>query len=100
MSYFIVFGTDAPGRNGLRAELRPVHRAWLREHPGHDVRVVHGGPTLDEGGAMNGTLLVVEADGIAQVRSFLAEDPYSRGGLFAQLEIRAWNWSLRTEGVL
>jgi uncharacterized protein len=99
MTHFIVLGTDAPGRSGLRAELRPAHRAWLREHPGHAVRVVHGGPTLDEDGAMNGTLLVVEAGDIAQVRRFLAEDPYSRGGLFAQAEIRAWNWSLRTEGM-
>ena len=96
MTHFVVLGTDAAGQAALRAELRPVHRAWLREHPGHAVRVVHGGPTLDEAGAMNGTLLVVEAEGIAQVRRFLAEDPYTRGGLFAQLEIRAWNWSLRT----
>jgi uncharacterized protein len=99
MTHFVVFGTDAAGRQALRSELRPAHRAWLRDHPGHAVRVVHGGPVLGEDGAMNGTLLVVEAGDIEAVRRFMAEDPYARGGLFAKLEIRAWNWSLRTEGV-
>lgn len=96
MAHFVVFGSDAPGKHALRAGLRPAHRAWLREHPGHAVTVVHGGPTLDEGGAMNGTLLVVEAQDIAQVREFLREDPYMRGGLFASVELREWNWSLRS----
>ena len=95
MKHFVVFGTDGPGRAALRTELRPAHRAWLREHPGHAVAVVHGGPTLDEEGQMNGTLLVVEAADLAAVRRFVAEDPYTRGGLFAAVEVRAWGWSLR-----
>jgi uncharacterized protein YciI len=94
--HFIVLGTDAPGMQALRIELRPRHRAWLREHPGHALTVVHGGPTLDEEGAMNGTLLVVEAPGKADVERFVAEDPYVRGGVFARVEIRAWNWTLRS----
>ena len=94
--HFLVLGTDAPGTSALRQELRPAHRAWLREHPGHAVRVVHGGPTLDAEGGMNGTLLVVEAGTRQEVERFLDADPYVRGGLFARVEIRAWQWSLRS----
>lgn len=94
--HFLVLGTDLPGRSELRARLRPSHREWLREHPGHTITVVHGGPTLDGQGAMNGTLLIVAAAHEAQVRAFLAADPYTRNGLFAEVTVREWMWSLRT----
>ena len=61
MRHFLVLGTDAPGSAALRERLRPIHRAWLRNHPGHAVTVLHGGPTLDGEGKMNGTLLIVSA---------------------------------------
>lgn len=94
--HFVVLGTDAPGTQSLRQELRPAHRVWLREHPGHAVKVVHGGPTLADDGVMNGTLLVVEAKARQDVERFVAADPYARGGLFARVEIRTWQWSLRS----
>lgn len=96
--HFLVLGTDAPGQGELRQRLRPAHRAWLREHPGHDVAVIHGGPTLDAGGGMNGTLLIVAAPSEAAVHSFVQGDPYVRGGLFETLLVRRWTWSLRGEG--
>lgn len=43
---------------------------------------------------MNGTLLVIQADSIDAVRAFVADDPYSRAGLFATVEIRPWRWGL------
>lgn len=89
-----MLGTDHEGAAALREQLRPAHRQWLREHPGHAVQVLHGGPTLDAEGRMNGTLLVVRADSEAAVRRFLAADPYGQGGLFASLEVRRWQWSL------
>ena len=92
--YFAVFGTDAPGTGALRQELRPKHREWLREHPGHAVSVLHGGPTFDAAGAMNGTLLIVEAPDREAVEAFLAADPYVRQGLFHNLQVRRWAWSL------
>lgn len=94
--HFLVFGTDAPGRAEVRERLRPAHRAWLREHPGHAVSVLHGGPTLNGEGRMNGTLLIVSAERESQVRDFLEADPYVQNGLFADVVVREWMWSLRT----
>ena len=94
MSYYLVLGTDRAHAAALREQLRPAHRQWLREHPGHAVQVLLGGPTLDAAGRMNGTLLVVQADSEAEVRRFLAADPYGQGDLFERVEVRRWQWSL------
>jgi uncharacterized protein len=92
---FVVFGTDRAGSAAVREEARPRHRLHLRAPGQHPVRVVLGGPTLEPaGGAMNGTLLVVEAETLEQVRAFVADDPYVRAGLFQALEIRPWSCGL------
>jgi hypothetical protein len=94
-AFFAVLATDRPDSAALRAEVRETHRRYLRAPGGHRVVVRLGGPTLEEAtGDMNGTLLVIEAESIEAVRAFVADDPYSRAGLFAAVEIRPWRWSL------
>ena len=91
--YFVIFGTDKPGVLAIREETRPKHRVHLRETK-RKVKVHHGGPTLgDDGKSMNGTLLVVEADNLEEVRGFVADDPYSKAGIFEKIEIRPWAWT-------
>jgi uncharacterized protein YciI len=92
--YFAVIGRDKPGMADLRLRLRPAHRERLRDPGGHPVTVRLGGPLLDGGGAMDGTLLVVEAESVEAVHAYLKDDPYCVNGLFAELAVRAWNWSL------
>src|SRR3954463_7668352 len=95
MTHFVVFATDSPGREALRAANRPLHRAYLCDPGAHPVRVLLGGPTLAEAGdAMIGTLLVVEAPELASVRAFLADDPYVRAGPFETVIVRPWQWGL------
>lgn len=92
--YFVVFGTDRPGTEQIRADTRPSHQAHLRDHP-DPVKVLHGGPTLTaDGGRMNGSMLVVEAASLADVQAFMAADPYSKAGLFETVEIRPWKWGM------
>lgn len=43
--------------------------------------------------AMNGTLLVLEADNIDAVMQFVGNDPYMKEGLFSSVEVRPWDWS-------
>ena len=52
--------------------------------------MVLGGPSADEAGAMNGSLLVVEAIDIAAVGDFIAGDPYVLGGVYDTIEVRPW----------
>jgi uncharacterized protein len=92
--YFAVIARDKPGQADLRLRLRPAHRAWLRDPGDHPITVRLGGPLLNSDGAMDGTLLVVEADSAAAVHAFLAEDPYCSNQMFETLEVRQWQWSL------
>ncbi|WP_333992856.1 YciI family protein [Burkholderia orbicola] len=93
--FFAVFATDQPGMRDVRDRMRPIHRSYLRSAAEHGVYVRLGGPTLDpQGDAMNGTLLVIEADDIHAVIRFVGNDPYVKEGLFSHVEVRPWDWSL------
>ncbi len=93
--YYAVWATDRIGALPERERVREAHRARLRNPGEHRVKVLLGGPTLSEdAGAMNGSLLVVEADDIEAVRRFVAEDPYQLAQVYATVEVRPWNWGL------
>lgn len=92
---FMVLATDRPGSLELRERTRPEHRLHLRNGDPHGVRVVLAGPTLEQSGRQTtGTLLVVEAESIEAVGRFVADDPYSRAGLFERVDIRPWHCGL------
>ncbi|MEZ2353209.1 YciI family protein [Caballeronia sp. RCC_10] len=93
--YFAVFATDKSGMRDVRERVRPLHRMYLRNAASqHGVFVRLGGPTLaPQCDAMNGTLLVVEAEGINDVMAFIGNDPYMQAGLFDRVEVRPWDWS-------
>ena len=92
---YAVWASDAPGTGDERGRVREAHRARLRSPAPHAVQVLQAGATLDaEAGAMNGTLLVVQAENIAAVRAFVAGDPYVAAGVYASVEIRPWRCGL------
>jgi uncharacterized protein YciI len=94
-AYFAVWARDKPGMLDARLRVREAHRARLREGaPG--LRVVLGGPTTGEAGAMAGTLLVIEATDIESVRAFVAADPYIEAGVYepTSVQILPWLWGI------
>ena len=92
MPYFIFYGSDGPNGDDIRARVREAHRAYIRvAQPGCKLAAA-GVLVEDDGGRMDGTLLVFEAQDRAAVERFMAGDPYSLEGLFAKCEIRRWNW--------
>ena len=93
--YYSVFVTHKPGMSQTRNDLFEAFRAYLRDHPDHpDVICHHGGPTLsDSGESVTGLLLVIEAPSHAAARSFLADSPYGKAGLFAESHVRQWDWT-------
>jgi uncharacterized protein YciI len=94
---FAVFGVDKPDMGEVRGNARPSHRHYLRNHD-HDVKVVMGGPTLDENSEkMNGTLLIIKANSLEDVRNYIDGDPYVKAGLFSEIFIRPWALGLGKE---
>ncbi len=87
MALFVITALDKPDGAPLRAEHRPAHRAYLAEQ-GTMLKVA--GPLLDDGGAMIGSLFIIEVAHRAEAEAFHAADPFSQIGLFASFEIRPW----------
>jgi uncharacterized protein len=90
--HFVIVGRDRPGAADLRLKARPSHRDYI--HGPHDnVVLVLAGPLLAPNGhTMTGSLLVVEAENREAVEQFSRGDPYRKVGLFADVQIDAWNW--------
>lgn len=92
---YAVWATDRPGTQAARQRVREAHRARLRDPGDHPVRVVQAGVTLDDAsGAMNGTLLVVQAETLEAVRAFVDGDPYVAAGVYGTIDIRPWRCGL------
>jgi uncharacterized protein YciI len=88
---YALYCTDKPDGLDLRLQVRPDHVAYLKSL-GDKLKIA--GPFLDDAGKMMGSLVVVEAADRAGAEAMSANDPYRKSGLFASVEIRAWNWTL------
>ena len=84
--------TDKPDSGQLRLDTRTAHLEHLKAL-GEALKIA--GPfTTEDGSQMNGSLLVVEADSAEQARAIAERDPYAKAGLFADVQVRPWNWTI------
>lgn len=84
---FAVICDDKPGALELRVANRSAHLDYIAATG----VVAQAGPFLDDAGAMCGSLVILDVADRAAAEAWAAEDPYSRAGLFARVEIRRWN---------
>ncbi|MDH3315747.1 MAG: YciI family protein [Gammaproteobacteria bacterium] len=94
---FVVYVLDKPGTGKQRLALKPAQY----EHLGKvENRMVTGGPLLAEDGeTMIGSLLIIDLPDRAAAESWLAEAPFTQGGVFGEATIYPYkhNWP-RAEG--
>lgn len=93
---FILIGHDKEGGAALRKEVRPQHLAYLQEIA---PQIVYGGPILGDDGAPCGSMIVYDAADRAAAERLVADDPYSRHGLFAHTELRRFRTVVRDGAV-
>jgi hypothetical protein len=80
---FVIIGHDGPDGAARRPAVRPAHLAHLR--PLSEAgRVRIAGPFLDR----TGSLIVVEAESLAEVWALVARDPYVVEGIFDRVEVK------------
>ncbi len=83
---FAVTAIDKPNALELRMSVRQAHFDYLEK-----TKAVHlGGPFFDDAQNMCGSLMFVEADDLAALQQWLAEEPYTQAGLFQSVDIRPW----------
>ncbi len=90
MPYFVIDFRDKPNAFEVRAAAREAHLAYIKDL---GVQVKLGGPYVDEQGRMIGSLIIVEADSIEQVKALHDRDPYKQAGLFETSTITEWRLS-------
>jgi uncharacterized protein len=85
---FIAICTDKPDSLAVRMDARPAHLAWLGSL-GDRVRV--GGALLaPDQKSVVGSMLIFAAADEAEVAALLAEDPYTKAGVFVGVDIKPW----------
>lgn len=89
---FAFLCSDKPDSLSVRMDARPDHLEFLVGLGDH---LAFAGPFLDQDGKPNGSLVVVEADDMASAQAIAADDPYAKVGLFADVDIRPWNWAMK-----
>ena len=86
MPVFALLGRDGPQGLELRGKHREAHLANLRVLVEAD-RILYGGPLLDSAGSPCGSLVVFEAENLAEAEAYAARDPYVIEGVFASHEV-------------
>lgn len=83
---FSIIALDKPDSGALRAATRPAH---LEHAKTLGDKLKYGGPFLTEGDDPKpyGSLIILEAETIAEVQAFAAADPYAKAGLFGSVKI-------------
>ncbi len=89
--FFAVLCKDKPQSLQLRLDTRPEHVAFLEDLNTRGI-LAFAGPFLDDTGKPNGSLVVFRLDTIEDAKATAAADPYAKAGLFAEVDIKPWNW--------
>ncbi|MBP0589446.1 YciI family protein [Paraburkholderia sp. LEh10] len=90
--YVLIF-EDKPDLLSLRERTLNAHLRYLVEQT--RVEVLHGGATLDyEAGNVNGAVMIISSDDLKDVGDFVAHDPFTLAGLFKEVKIKRWDYSM------
>ncbi len=88
MPMFAVHAIDRPGALQTRLDHYAAHRAFVEDQETQGIRVILSGPLqCDNGEVMTGSLLILEACGRAVIEAFVAQDPFTRAGVWGEVKI-------------
>ncbi len=79
---------DKPNSAQLRASTRAAHLEYLTAH--QDKLLAAGALIEDDGTGGNGGILIVDTDDRAEAERFIANDPFTKAGLFQKVTVTRW----------
>jgi uncharacterized protein len=83
---FALIARDKSGSIDTRLANRAAHLDYINQSG----VVRQAGPLLDKDGGMIGSLLILEVEDQEAAMRWAAGDPYSKAGLFQDVEILPW----------
>lgn len=84
---YMIHCTDKPDHLQVRLENRDAHLAYISGFGG---QLFAAGPLLSEDEQMQGSVLIMDFESLAEAEAFCANDPYQQAGLFAHVQIARW----------
>jgi uncharacterized protein len=79
---------DKPDHAHVRAQTRAAHLEYLTKH---QAKLLAAGALIeDDGTGGSGGILIVDTDDRAEAERFIAEDPFTKAGLFAKVTVTRW----------
>jgi uncharacterized protein YciI len=85
---YAIITQDKPDHAQVRAQARPAHLEYLTTHK-HKL-LAAGALIDDDGTGGHGGILIVDTDDRAEAERFIAEDPFTKAGLFAKVTVTRW----------
>ena len=93
MPHFVINAMDRrPDGAAIRAETRPAHLEYVRRLG--DKLKLGGMLWQEDGETPAGSIIIIEAQDLEEARKIAEEDPYTKAGLFASCDVRAFRWTL------
>ena len=82
---YVIIAKDKPGSVALRNEVRPVHLEYMSAHLG---KLLGAFAQVDDANtAVHGGVIVYDSDDRGEVEEFVANDPFTKAGLFESVTI-------------
>lgn len=79
---------DKPGAEKLRSDNRAAHLEYLTKN--QELILAGGAITDDDGNGGYGGIIIIDSDDRAEAERFVAEDPFTKAGLFENVTVRRW----------
>lgn len=88
---YVIHCFDKKDSLQIRQDNRPDHVAFLKSFGD---KLFVAGPTLDADENMNGSVVIMDLESLAEAEAFGANDPYAKAGLFEKVTIQPWKKTL------
>ncbi len=93
---YAMIAKDAAGALDKRLENRPVHLEHLNSL---GKKLVFAGALLDADEKPEGSIVIFEAESLAEAQAMADADPFVAAGVFASYEVKRWRVAINTTGV-
>ena len=88
---YAIICNDKKDHLHIRLDIRPKHLDYLKSL---FKTIKFSGHFFDFNEIPDGTLIVVEAKSLQEAKGYAQNDPYAKAGLFSDMKIRPWRWSV------
>ena len=85
---YAIITIDKPDSLQLRNRHRATHLDYLMQH--RNQLLAAGAKTDDQGQGGYGGIIIVDTDDRAEAEAFIANDPFTKAGLFSSIEVVRW----------